>query len=544
MAKRKLRIRKATGKTAAAYLRKSTDEQADSIPQQREAVRKHAAKHGYKLVTEYVDAGISGVDSAGSRPEFQRLVTDAEAGKFAVVFVWDQSRITRSDPMEAMAELRPLRQSGVSVWPTDKSEAIDWDSFAGQLMFAVSAGSNNDYVQRLSRHTVRGQYQRAKQGLWVTGRPPFGYVVDDDRKLQLGKSADVALVRWIYSQYLSGSSYRTIVAALQKKGHKRTVSWLTSILSNPFYVGDYVWGRNSQAKFCTISEGDVTTDLDDAQPWIHIADNHPAIVTRDQFEAIRALRISRKRGTVPIRGGGGWLLSGLLRCADCGARMQAISDKTSVQRRYRCSGYHSKSTDCKHSHIIAQDDLVKQIITSLQQQFDKPTLKRLEKEMISQVKQATKQVDLSKLKTRQKALRAKVASAGKRLMDIHEDLLEEFQESLRGVKSELADVDRQIEQGSKGVTHSLDEFRTKVDKALEALTQLAESIENAPPELVRDYLKEAIAEIRVHVSRKKVNGRYRYSFDGGEMLLNEGCNLSAVWSNPEQVLLPIFAVPA
>ena len=89
MARSRLRVVKPEGRRAAVYLRKSTDEQAESLPQQREACRQYAAKYGYGLVSEFCDAGISGVNSGDTRPEFVRLVSAAEAGQFDFVIAWD-----------------------------------------------------------------------------------------------------------------------------------------------------------------------------------------------------------------------------------------------------------------------------------------------------------------------------------------------------------------------------------------------------------------------------------------------------------------------
>ena len=108
----KLSIRKAESYNAAIYLRKSSDQQESSIPRQRESVNRYATTHDYTVVGEYIDSGISGLDSAERRPGFQKLLADAKSGKFQYVLIWDLSRISRSDPMITAAELLPLRDTG------------------------------------------------------------------------------------------------------------------------------------------------------------------------------------------------------------------------------------------------------------------------------------------------------------------------------------------------------------------------------------------------------------------------------------------------
>ena len=107
---------------ACIYLRKSTKQQAVSIPSQRSECRAYAKRHGYEIVAEFKDEGVSGLDSAEIRPGFQSMVEAAQREEFDVVLAWDLSRLTRSDPTLMMAELLPLRSAGVQIATTDKAE--------------------------------------------------------------------------------------------------------------------------------------------------------------------------------------------------------------------------------------------------------------------------------------------------------------------------------------------------------------------------------------------------------------------------------------
>ena len=86
---------------AVSYLRMSTDRQEASIPDQREAVAKLARDHGYAIVREYKDEGISG-DDTERRAGFLGMLDDAKRlGDFRAVLCWDQDRFGRFDPMDA-----------------------------------------------------------------------------------------------------------------------------------------------------------------------------------------------------------------------------------------------------------------------------------------------------------------------------------------------------------------------------------------------------------------------------------------------------------
>src|SRR6266851_1384522 len=82
----------------AAYLRVSTDEQAESglgIDAQRTQVRAMAVVKGYPAPTEYVDNGISGTKDVDKRPALQALMTDVQAGGVDVVIIPSLDRLGR-----------------------------------------------------------------------------------------------------------------------------------------------------------------------------------------------------------------------------------------------------------------------------------------------------------------------------------------------------------------------------------------------------------------------------------------------------------------
>lgn len=83
---------------AALYLRVSSDIQAkegDSIPAQRDALRKYAKEHGMIVAGEYVDDGISGTKYS-QRDELQRMLSDVEAGKIDIIIFTKLDRFFRS----------------------------------------------------------------------------------------------------------------------------------------------------------------------------------------------------------------------------------------------------------------------------------------------------------------------------------------------------------------------------------------------------------------------------------------------------------------
>lgn len=87
---------------AVGYLRRSTDRQEQSIPDQRKAIERYAAEHDLELARYFVDDAISGT-SATRRPAFQEMVGQAqqECRPFSYVVVYDVKRFGRLDNDEA-----------------------------------------------------------------------------------------------------------------------------------------------------------------------------------------------------------------------------------------------------------------------------------------------------------------------------------------------------------------------------------------------------------------------------------------------------------
>src|SRR5271157_2336406 len=116
----------------AVYVRMSKDRQEDSPERQRGQIHPHCERQGYQVVDEYFDPGITG-DEFVKRAQFQRLLRDAQAGKFDGIVVDHKDRISRQQPIDYIADVvRPLYHAGVWVEAVATGR-LDWDSMAGLL---------------------------------------------------------------------------------------------------------------------------------------------------------------------------------------------------------------------------------------------------------------------------------------------------------------------------------------------------------------------------------------------------------------------------
>jgi site-specific DNA recombinase len=113
----------------ALYARVSTASQAEaekvSLPTQIADIEAFCQEKGFEIVDRYVDAGYSGATK--KRPEFQRILKDAEAGKFDTIVCWKSDRISRGMyPAAALMEV--IEPKGIELKAV--KETIDMNTFA------------------------------------------------------------------------------------------------------------------------------------------------------------------------------------------------------------------------------------------------------------------------------------------------------------------------------------------------------------------------------------------------------------------------------
>ena len=106
-------------KTAAAYIRVSTEEQTEFSPDsQIKKIREYAKSHDIHIPEEYVflDEGISG-RSAAKRPAFQRMIKMARQTPrpFEVILVWKFSRFARNRQDSILYKSMLRKECGVDV---------------------------------------------------------------------------------------------------------------------------------------------------------------------------------------------------------------------------------------------------------------------------------------------------------------------------------------------------------------------------------------------------------------------------------------------
>ena len=149
----------------AVYARVSTTNHGQDVTLQTRDLQQFAEARGWHLVDAYIDDGVSGAKD--SRPELNRLMSDAQRRKFDVVLVWKLDRFGRSlrHLVNALAELEALGIAFVSF-----TDNLDLSTPSGRLMFQVIAAMS-EFERSLIQERVRAGMRNARAKGRPIGRP-------------------------------------------------------------------------------------------------------------------------------------------------------------------------------------------------------------------------------------------------------------------------------------------------------------------------------------------------------------------------------------
>ncbi|NCB79936.1 MAG: recombinase family protein [Bacilli bacterium] len=368
----------------AIYARVSTEEQAEhgySIEAQLDTLRQYCQLYHRRIVGEYVDRGVSGKEMT-KRLELQRLLKDADEGVFEEVIVWKFNRMSRKtkDLLEIVDRL-DRRNIYFRSFSENFDTATPMGRFALQMMGAVGELERNTIVENVKL----GLKQRARQG-FHNGGSCLGYQTVElpggDRKHRKSSleivPEEAVVVRRIYSYYVTGRGFRSIANQLNKegartkKGNTFSPDSIREIIINPVYTG-LVWynrfegwsekrrrGKNSQP---IIAEG-----------------RHEAIIDRATWDKAMAIFKGKSKAPKRIHSGEN-VLSGLLRCPECGAPMVVsrsqyrLKNGTKVyQRYYSCGTFKAKGSSVCHANSIRADEAEAYVLQRLKTVLTHPKI--------------------------------------------------------------------------------------------------------------------------------------------------------------------------
>lgn len=242
---------------AAVYARVSTEEQVDgtSLDEQVRLCREEAHRRGWEVVTEYIDAGISGTDR--NRPRWRAMLAAAQQRQIDAVIVLKLDRFARR-AADILTETDRFIELGVGFVVVD--QAIDMSTPAGRMMRTVLSGVAEMERDLIVGRTVAGQRAKAKNGGRPGGEPPFGWriegkntkeskvVPNEDERAILREAVECIMRRRMNMQ--QATDHLNALGMRPRKAARWNPDVLRRMLANPtLYTGRTIWGAKETGSF-------------------------------------------------------------------------------------------------------------------------------------------------------------------------------------------------------------------------------------------------------------------------------------------------------
>lgn len=509
---------------AVAYYRMSSDHQETSIPDQRSAVKRYALTHGYQLIGEYRDEGISG-DATDRRFQFQRMIADASSGRFKAILVWDLSRLGRFDIVEGGFWLKPLRDARVKVVTLDNGE-IDWNDLGGRIIWSVQQEGKHAFLRDLSRGIVRGKLELAKKKERLA-QAPYGYKLRR-RTLVPGNPEHVRIVRRIFAEYRRRIPLKVISRTLNRDGIRaaRGGTWTPAavrcMLMNRAYRGDFVWNVRQVGRYFKIVDREVVpvdrppgpSNKAARDDWIVIPNAHVPLINPRAFDAVQVMLRKRMTGQKK-RTSDHFVLTGLIRCGRCGASMCAHH----VPRgriAYRCATYCTKGMQFCRRSSVHQNEMVDVLLDAIERTLlERSSKSRPTSTSANRTKTSAPKSDVEPLQAALESLESRLSHASKRILEVDRDLLavaqREFRE-LRRQRNSLKATLQRIEIPCAGLP---EEQQQAQSRAFGLLVRLREAVRTGDRRAVAELFREFIDKVYVWTVAVPVRTRFHYQLERG-----------------------------
>lgn len=345
-------------KLMAIYIRVSKDklEQKTSIENQKQQFIQYANDNNYKIFDFYTD-----IDSGtlANRPDFERLLQDAQQKKFDIIASKEVSRLCRN--VELAYKLKRITED-YNIDLITAEGAINTLENNHEL-FGLFSWLAEYEAQRTGQRLKAMLLTRAKNGLFNGSIPPYGYYCKEGR-LFLRNDDTPEIVKRIFREYISGKGIDTIAKGLYTENIqtpsqiacKKDASniWygktVKNILTNQAYIGNM-----EQKKERTINSISKKRIKNDASNIVLIEDTHEPIISKEDFYIVQDLLKSRskERGHQAVN-----LFTNLLRCGDCGKGMHFKK----YRKGYVCATYAKLGKNICDSHFIKESNLTETIL--------------------------------------------------------------------------------------------------------------------------------------------------------------------------------------
>lgn len=463
-------------KTAAAYIRVSTEDQVEFSPDsQLEKIKLYAEKNQILLPKEFIflDEGISGRNAA-KRPAFNEMIALAKRKPkpFDVILVWKYSRFARN--REDSVVYKSMLRKDLNIDVVSISEDVGDDKMS-VLFEAMIEAMDEYYSINLAEEVKRGMTEKAKRG-GVLSIPAFGYKVENNEFVIIPEEAEV--IRKVFNDYKDGKGFLSIAKSLNSMGIKthrgnqienRTIEYW---LNNPVYIGKTRWNpdgklsRNYTADTAIISDS-THTPIIDTETWDKVR------------ERMKEQKAKFGKYYNPDRKDLSHWLTGIVRCEKCGA---VLSNQGGF---FGCSN-RSRGTCKGVGYIKAEklDGIISNILSDI-------TIPNVAFEFAESKSDTQSNDDSAIISTQIQRLEIRLERVRLAYED-GADTLEEYKANKKSILSEIDGLKKALEKSREKISKGKDEICKKDIRRLTDLLQDASISNTEKNKTARTIFKEII----------------------------------------------------
>ena len=369
---------------AAIYCRLSQDDgslgESGSIQTQKAILTQYCQEHHMEIVDCYCDDGWSGTNF--DRPAFQRMIGDIEAGRVNTVIVKDLSRFGREYAQMGLYIEHYFEEKGVRF--LSLAENIDSSQVLNNLVLPFTNVINSLYARQASEKTKAAHRARAKNGMFLGSRAPYGYQKDPSDRHHLIVDPEAAeVVKEIFRMFADGIGYVRMTKILRERNilnpqayfnqnnpdyYKHSDYWrkpfdwhatsVRAILNNPVYLGKLTFGKTKTKGF--FDKRRVPAEESD---WIVVEHTHEPLVSQELWDTVHQMMKARRREN---SSGHVQPFAGLVKCAGCGSSLNASYDKKKGKYTgFSCWVYKNYGKQRCTSHAIGWQTLNRLVLEDI-----------------------------------------------------------------------------------------------------------------------------------------------------------------------------------
>ena len=524
------------GDVTALYCRLSKDDEqigdSNSIVHQKEILAKHAKEHGFSNCEFYVDDGFSGTNF--NRPDFQRLMADAEEGRISTIIVKDMSRFGRDYIM--VGYYTEIYFSNLNIRFIAINDNVD-SSIQTENDLTPFKNVFNEWYAKDTSKKIRAVFKaKGNSGKHLTTNPPFGYIKDpNDKDKWIIDEEAAGTVRRIFQMFVDGVRMPEIARKLTEEKvetpqlynihrdrsiHKLSeypeiwsVGTIKNMLDQVAYVGHTVNFQTAKKSYKNKKQVRLPKE-----GWVIYRNTQEAIIDEKTFETVQQMR-NVKRAYTKFNEPN--MFSGLLFCADCGNRLtiQRIAKHREADN-FSCATYRKKKKGLCSSHRILVSELTEVVKSDLQKVCEYVFLheKEFTDEYLSGSKKETEKFQ-SKTKSEIKRLSDRQEEIGKIIRKLYEDNVsgritdERFDFLAKSYEEEGNDLKQKTIELQNALSASVQD-EEKLSKFLKVVKTYTE-IQELTPEILNSFIEKIyIGETERYDGRKMQEVEIIYKFVG------------------------------